>query len=127
LDVTVQSRKYPQLQQLALTYADFLGSVSCLTAISASRWHASSMQARPVGLPLMQYLRTVVLNLEMQKVKTLIAALALAASLIIIPAFIQSAGAALLNDVIVGGKSIGQDPDANVRLQLRRDSGSENF
>ncbi|MEA2945782.1 MAG: hypothetical protein QOI40_1112 [Alphaproteobacteria bacterium] len=85
------------------------------------------MQARPVGLPLMQYLRTVVLNLEMQKVKTLIAALALAASLIIIPAFIQSAGAASLNDVIVGGKSIGQDPDANVRLQLRRDSGSENF
>jgi hypothetical protein len=85
------------------------------------------MQARPVGLPLMQYLRTVVLNLEMQKVKTLIAALALAASLIIIPAFIQSAGAASLNEVIVGGKSIGQDPDANVRLQLRRDSGSENF
>jgi hypothetical protein len=60
-------------------------------------------------------------------VKTLIAALALAASLIIIPAFIQSAGAASLNEVIVGGKSIGQDPDANVRLQLRRDSGSENF
>jgi hypothetical protein len=85
------------------------------------------MQARPVGLPLMQYLRTVVLNLEMQKVKTLIAALALAASLIIIPAFIQSAGAASLNEVIVGGKNIGQDPDANVRLQLRRDSGSENF
>jgi hypothetical protein len=85
------------------------------------------MQARPVGLPLMQYLRTVVLNLEMQKVKTLIAALALAASLIIIPAFIQSAGAASLNEVIVGGKSIGQDPDANVRLQLRRDSGSENY
>jgi hypothetical protein len=60
-------------------------------------------------------------------VKTLIAALALAASLIIIPAFIQSAGAASHNEVIVGGKSIGQDPDANVRLQLRRDSGSENF
>jgi hypothetical protein len=25
----------------------------------------------------------------------------------------------------VGGKSIGQDPDANVRLQMRRDAGSE--
>jgi hypothetical protein len=60
-------------------------------------------------------------------VKTLITALALAASLIIIPAFIQSAGATSFDEVIVGGKSIGQDPDANVRLQLRRDAGSENF
>jgi hypothetical protein len=60
-------------------------------------------------------------------VKTLITALALAASLIIIPAFIQSAGAASPNEVIVGGASVGQDPDANVRLQLCRDAGSENF
>ena len=29
------------------------------------------------------------------------------------------------NDVVVGGKSIGQAPDANVRLQMRRDAGSE--
>jgi hypothetical protein len=28
--------------------------------------------------------------------------------------------------VIVDGKYIGQDPDANVRLMLRRDAGSEN-
>jgi hypothetical protein len=59
--------------------------------------------------------------------KTLITAVAFAASLIIIPAYIQSAGAGSSDEVIVGGKSIGQDPDANVRLQLRRDAGSENF
>jgi hypothetical protein len=29
--------------------------------------------------------------------------------------------------VTVGGKNIGQDPDANVRLQMRRDFGSEGF
>jgi hypothetical protein len=29
--------------------------------------------------------------------------------------------------VTVGGKNIGQDPDANVRLQMRRDYGSEGF
>ena len=56
--------------------------------------------------------------------KNLIAA-AVFAALISIPAaaaFAQSA-----NVVIVGGHTIGQDPDANVRLQLRRDAGSENF
>ena len=56
--------------------------------------------------------------------KYLITAVALAA-LIAIPAaaaFAQSA-----NVVIVGGQVIGQDPDPNVRLQLRRDAGSENF
>jgi hypothetical protein len=31
------------------------------------------------------------------------------------------------NNVTVGGKNIGQDPDSNVRLQLRRDYGSEGF
>ena len=31
------------------------------------------------------------------------------------------------NEVIVGGKVIGADPDANVRFQLGRDAGSENF
>jgi hypothetical protein len=55
--------------------------------------------------------------------KTLIAALALA-TFIAAPAFTQSAIAA--NEVIMGGKVIGADPDANVRLQLRRDYGSEN-
>jgi hypothetical protein len=32
-----------------------------------------------------------------------------------------------LSRVTMGGKSIGQDPDANVRLQMRRDFGSEGF
>ena len=56
--------------------------------------------------------------------KILIAALALA-TFIAAPAFTQSAIAA--NEVIVNGKVIGADPDANVRLQLRRDAGSENY
>jgi hypothetical protein len=54
--------------------------------------------------------------------KTLIVFLTLATAFVAAPSFAQSS-----NDVIVGGKSIGQDPDANVRLQLRRDFGSENF
>jgi hypothetical protein len=56
--------------------------------------------------------------------KTLIAALALAA-LIAAPAFTQPAVAA--NDVIVNGKNYGTDPDPNVRLQIRRDAGSEGY
>jgi hypothetical protein len=56
--------------------------------------------------------------------KTLIAALALA-TLIAAPTLTRSAIAA--DDVIVGGKVIGTDPDENVRLQLRRDAGSENY
>jgi hypothetical protein len=55
--------------------------------------------------------------------KTIIAALALAAA-IAAPTFTQPAIAG--DEVIVGGKYIGQDPDANVQLQLRRDAGSEN-
>ena len=43
---------------------------------------------------------------------------------LVAPIFTQAATAAP-NDVVVGGKSIGQDPDANVRLQMRRDAGSE--
>jgi hypothetical protein len=58
---------------------------------------------------------------------TLISALALATFLIAGPAFAQSATAPSPNDVTVGGKSIGQDPDANIRLQMRRDLGSEGF
>jgi len=56
--------------------------------------------------------------------KTLIAWLILAATLIAAPAFTRLAFAD--NDVIVNGKVVGADPDANVRLQLRRDAGSEN-
>ena len=59
--------------------------------------------------------------------KTLITAVALAITFIAAPAITQSALAASPNDVTVGGKSIGQDPDSNVRLQLRRDYGSEGF
>jgi hypothetical protein len=55
--------------------------------------------------------------------KTLIATVALATALVA-PIFTQAATAAP-NEVVVGGKSIGQDPDANVRLQIRRDAGSE--
>ncbi len=54
--------------------------------------------------------------------KTLIVALALATAFVAAPAFAQSP-----NEVFVGGKSIGQDPDANVRLQLRKDFGSEGY
>ncbi|MGA7487852.1 MAG: hypothetical protein WBW74_13065 [Xanthobacteraceae bacterium] len=58
--------------------------------------------------------------------KISIAAVALATALIA-PAFTQVAIAGPPDEVIVGGKSVGQDPDANVRLQLRRDAGSENY
>jgi hypothetical protein len=54
--------------------------------------------------------------------KTLIVALTLATTYLAAPAFAQSP-----NQVIVGDKTVGQDPDANVRLQLRRDFGSENY
>ena len=59
--------------------------------------------------------------------KTLITVVALAITFIAVPAITQSALAESPNDVIVGGKTIGQDPDSNVRLQLRRDYGSEGF
>ena len=59
--------------------------------------------------------------------KTLITAVALAITFIATPAVTQSALAESPNDVTVGGKTIGQDPDSNVRLQLRRDYGSEGF
>jgi hypothetical protein len=57
--------------------------------------------------------------------KTIIAAVALATALTV-PAFTQVAFAGP-NDVIVNGKSLGQDPDTNVRLQMRRDYGSEGY
>ena len=58
--------------------------------------------------------------------KMLIVAFALAVAQVAILAYFQTASAGA-DQVIVGGKSIGQDPDANVRLQLRRDAGSENY
>ena len=57
--------------------------------------------------------------------KTLIATVSLATARVA-PIFTHAASAAS-SDVVVGGKSIGQDPDANVRLQMRRDAGSEGF
>jgi hypothetical protein len=57
--------------------------------------------------------------------KTFIAVVALTTALIA-PAFTPVAVAGP-NDVIVGGKSLGQDPDANIRLQMRRDFGSESY
>ena len=58
--------------------------------------------------------------------KTLIATVALATALVA-PIFTQAAIAAP-NDVDRGRQEhLGQDPDANVRLQMRRDSGSEGF
>ncbi len=54
----------------------------------------------------------------------LIAAVALATliALPVAPAFAQSS-----NKVIVGGKVVGEDPDPNIRFQLLRDAGSENY
>jgi hypothetical protein len=53
----------------------------------------------------------------------LIAAVALATliALPVAPAFADS------TKVIVGGKVVGQDPDPNIRLQLLREAGSENY
>jgi hypothetical protein len=61
--------------------------------------------------------------------KTLITAgvAALAIALLTGPVLTQPAFAEAPGSVIVGGKSIGTDPDANVRLQMRRDFGSEGF
>ena len=59
--------------------------------------------------------------------KTLITGgvLALAIALIAGPVLTQPAFAEAPDSVIVGGKNIGADPDSNVRLQIRRDFGSE--
>jgi hypothetical protein len=56
--------------------------------------------------------------------KTLITTLVLA-TLIAAPAVTSPAFAA--NEAIMGDRVIGADPDANVRLQLRRDYGSEGY
>jgi hypothetical protein len=67
--------------------------------------------------------------MEDGNMKTLIAGgvVTLALAFIGSPVFIQPAFAEEPNSVIVGGKNIGADPDANVRLQMRRDVGSEGF
>jgi len=52
---------------------------------------------------------------------------ALAIALIAGPVLTQPAFAEAPDSVIVGGKNVGADPDANVRFQLRRDVGSEGF
>ena len=52
---------------------------------------------------------------------------ALAIGLITGPVLIQPAFAEAPNSVNVGGKSIGADPDAIVRFQMRRDFDERNF
>jgi hypothetical protein len=59
--------------------------------------------------------------------KTLVATVAFAIAFTAVPISIRSASAAESIEAYVGGKHIGHDPDANVRLQLRRDADSENF
>jgi len=56
--------------------------------------------------------------------KTLITSLVLA-TLIAAPTVTTPAFAA--DEVVMGNRVIGADPDANVRLQLRRDYGSEGY
>jgi hypothetical protein len=55
--------------------------------------------------------------------KTLIVAVIFAFALIAAPAFTQLPPAS--SSVTVGGKTIGADPDANVRLRWPRDAGSD--
>ena len=58
--------------------------------------------------------------------RTLVGAVAFAlAAVIAAPTFVQAAPGTDGTAVYMGGKYIGQDPDANVRLQLRRDEGSQ--
>jgi hypothetical protein len=55
--------------------------------------------------------------------KTLIAAVALAVSLITVPVFIQSAAAISLSAMIVSGKGIWQVPDASAQYCVPPDDG----
>jgi hypothetical protein len=70
---------------------------------------------------------TIVRDTEDGNMKTFITSglAALAIALIASPVLTQSAFAEAPDSVIVGGKNVGADPDANVRLQIRRDVGSE--
>jgi hypothetical protein len=68
-------------------------------------------------------------TMEDGKMKMLItgSVAALAVALITGPFLTAPAFAEAPASVIVGGKNLGADPDANVRLQMRRDFGSEGF
>jgi hypothetical protein len=63
--------------------------------------------------------------MERSIMKMLITALALAA--LFAAPVLTTATVASAEDVYVGGQRIGSDPDPNVRLQLRRDHGSEGY
>ena len=71
--------------------------------------------------------RTIVRDMEDGNMKTLItgSVAALAIALLAGPVLTQPAFAEAPGCVTAGGKSIGADPDANVRFQMRRDFGSE--
>jgi hypothetical protein len=66
-------------------------------------------------------------DMEDGNMKTLITAGVAALTIALVSVFTQPAFAEAPNSVIVGGQNIGADPDANVRLQMRRDFGSEGF
>jgi len=100
---------------------DTAASVMRITSARRWRWHFTVNRRWPPGLTLMHPRLT---DQHPQRRRN-IATVALATALVA-PIFPQAATAAP-NDVVVGGKSIGQDPDANVRLQMRRDAGSEGF
>jgi hypothetical protein len=57
--------------------------------------------------------------------KTLITGGVAALSIALIAGPVLTRPALAEEPVIVGGKNIGTDPDANVRFQMRRDVGSE--
>src|SRR3981081_565016 len=97
----------------------------CITVARTQRWHLRVSRRWPPGLPLMHRDYGPTSVARRRNMKTLIATVALATALVA-PIFTQAATAAP-NDVIVGGKSIGQDPDATVRLPMRRDAGREAF
>jgi hypothetical protein len=84
---------------------------------------------RPFGLWLLHKLTDDLCEMEDGHMKKLIAGsvAALAISLIAGPVLTQPAFAEAPDSVIVGGKNVGADPDSNVRLQMRRDFGSEGF
>ena len=94
-----------------------------ITVARTLRWHLTNSRLWPPGLPLMHRDQRINVRSKEMQLKTLIATVALA-TVLVAPIFTQAATAAS-NEVTVGGKSIGQDPDANVRLQMRRDFGSE--
>jgi hypothetical protein len=53
--------------------------------------------------------------------KTLLSAVAVA-TIIASPAFAQKAPKVSPNAVVVDGQAVGQDPDPNIRFQLRREA-----